>query len=57
MSGVLFPKTEKGDRSTTAFNKNVYSEMAQALGQPTLAKAIVRERLEAWIQQASLQPV
>jgi len=44
MSGVLFPKTEKGDRSTTAFNKNVYSEMAQALGQPTLAKAIMSEK-------------
>lgn len=44
MVGVVFPTTPKGERSTTAFNKAVYSQMAQALGAPDLAEAIMSEK-------------
>lgn len=44
MSGVVFPKTAKGDRSTTDFNKQVYGAMASALGASSLATAIAQEK-------------
>lgn len=44
MAGILFPANEKGDRSTTAFNKVVYKSMAEALGRHDLAKSISSEK-------------
>jgi len=44
MGGVVLPKDAKGDRSSTAFNKTVYSEMAKALGDDAFANAIKSEK-------------
>lgn len=48
MSGVIFPKTSNGDRSTTSFNKNIYSEMAKTLGDTDLADRILNEKDWRW---------
>eukprot|EP00930_Biecheleria_cincta_P022433 TRINITY_DN16371_c0_g1_i1.p1 TRINITY_DN16371_c0_g1~~TRINITY_DN16371_c0_g1_i1.p1 ORF type:complete len:490 (-),score=88.12 TRINITY_DN16371_c0_g1_i1:404-1873(-) len=44
MAGIQFPLTEKGDRSTTAFNKAVYGAVAQSLGMQDLLQAIRSEK-------------
>lgn len=43
-TGVLFPLTEKGDRSTTSFTKDVFRIVADGLGCATLATAIKSEK-------------
>jgi len=44
MVGVQFPLNEKGERSTTSFNKAVYKAMAEALGKQELARSISAEK-------------
>lgn len=44
MPGVVFPKTEKGDRSTTTFGKATFGEIARALGDTELEQNIQREK-------------
>lgn len=44
MSGILFPKTDKGDRSTTSLNKIVVKELANGLGRSDLATAAMAEK-------------
>jgi len=44
MPGVLFPLTEKGDRSTTGFSKNVFKAVAESLGCQDLSEAIGKEK-------------
>eukprot|EP00929_Paragymnodinium_shiwhaense_P009290 TRINITY_DN11340_c0_g1_i1.p1 TRINITY_DN11340_c0_g1~~TRINITY_DN11340_c0_g1_i1.p1 ORF type:complete len:490 (-),score=114.72 TRINITY_DN11340_c0_g1_i1:163-1632(-) len=44
MPGIAFPKTEKGDRSTTTFNKAVYSAIAQKLADDALVQQINGEK-------------
>jgi hypothetical protein len=44
MAGVVIVKNEKGERSSTALNKSVYSAMAAVLGDEALASAIKSER-------------
>jgi len=44
MAGIQFPLTDKGDRSTTAFNKAVYKAMAESLSKQELVQAIGSEK-------------
>eukprot|EP00927_Polykrikos_kofoidii_P054739 TRINITY_DN49115_c0_g1_i1.p1 TRINITY_DN49115_c0_g1~~TRINITY_DN49115_c0_g1_i1.p1 ORF type:complete len:521 (+),score=83.30 TRINITY_DN49115_c0_g1_i1:74-1564(+) len=44
MPGVVFPKTEKGDRSTTAFNKKVFIGIVRSLGDSEFEQLIEREK-------------
>jgi len=44
MAGIQFPANDKGDRSTTSFNKDVYSAMANSLGAKELEDKIKSEK-------------
>jgi len=45
MSGTVFPKNEKGDRSTTSFQKVVFTKMAEVLpGEEELVTGIASEK-------------
>lgn len=44
MAGIQFPANEKGDRSTTSFNKEVFSAMANSLGAKDLEDKIKSEK-------------
>ncbi|CAK9040229.1 unnamed protein product, partial [Durusdinium trenchii] len=44
MAGLQFPANEKGERSTTSFNKAVYSTMASSLGAKDLEDKIKGEK-------------
>lgn len=49
MVGVLFPLTEKGDRSTTQFTKDVFRSVAESLGCNDIAAAIKSDK--SWRQK------